>query len=381
MESEVARYLSTQIGERRAGTPEDKRAAEYIEGKMKEIGLQVSVQKFNFLGWEMTRRPVLRSRNDGEREIPSGIMLFSGSTPSGGITGEVEYLGTMYMVPRFFEFPKYAIVGKGGAHLGYLVVHTDGPVINFVLYGQGKLYGCAPYVMVGNDTHEQFQKKLAAGEKIKVSLDTAGKLVPDMETQNVIGTIPGRELPDEEIIVCAHYDSQYESKGANDNASGVDAMLRVAKNLTAGKGPKKTVRFIAFGAKEYPLYGSTYYVETLKERGLLSRVKNVINLDMVGNGEYLWAWVSHETFKQEILQTIGKSIQKKDFDIRWNYQMFPASDHYSFCAEGIPSLMFIYWPYEDYHQVTDGYDRIDVDRIEKTAAASTMIAEKLSGFE
>jgi hypothetical protein len=379
MESEVARYLSTEIGERRAGTEGEKKAAEYIENKMKETGLQVSTQKFKFLGWEMTRRPVLRFADSGE-EIASGIMLFSGNTPSGGVTGELEYVGTMYMVPGFFEFPKYAVVDTDGSPLGYLVVHTDGPCINFVLYGQGKLYGSAPYIMIGNDTHELFRKKLESGEKVKVYMDTAGRLAPDLESQNVIGTIPGSELPDEEIIVCAHYDSQYETSGANDNASGVDAMLRVAGNLMAGPGPKKTVRFIAFGAEEYPLYGSQYYVDTLKERGLLSRVKNVINLDMVGNGEYLWAWVSHETFKRQVERTIEGKI-KGDFDIRWNYQMFPASDHYPFYAEGIPALMFIYWPYEEYHQDSDGYERIDVDRIEKTARATTLIAEKLTGLE
>lgn len=378
MVSEVTKYLSETIGERRAGTEAEKKAAEYIAGKMREIELEVEYQKFKFLGWEMTRQPKLELLQPEQKEIPSGVMMFSDSTPEGGITGKVEYVGTMYIIPKLFEWPKYVVVDDAGNHLGYIVAYLDGPVISCSLLYEGKIYGCAPYVMVGHETHEYFQEKLAAGEEIRVRLDVAGKVEPGLETKNVIGTLRGSALPDEEIIICAHYDSAFGSRGADDNASGVDAMLRVAKALVDKGGTKKTVKFAAFAAEEYWWLGSYYHAKTLKEQGQIGRVKNVINLDMVGVGEWLWVWVAPESFKQQVATALDETI-KGEFDIRW-HELLPASDHWPFFEEGIPAVHFIFWPYEKFHQETDSYAEIDVDKIEKTAKAATAIAERLAGI-
>jgi aminopeptidase YwaD len=380
MVSEVTKYLSETIGERRAGTEADKKAAEYIARKMKEIGLEVEIQKFKFLGWEMTRRPTLELVEPEQKELPSGIFMFSENTPEGGITGKLEYIGIMPFIPKLFEWPKYAVVDDAGNHLGYIIGHVDGPAINFTLMDIGKTYGCAPYIMTDQKTHEYFQEKLAAGEEIRVRIDTAGKLVPGLETQNVIGTLRGSALESEEIIVCAHHDSTYESHGANDNASGVDAVLRVAKNLIEKGGTKKTVKFITFAAEEYLFFGSYYYVKTLKEKdpSSIARIKNVVNLDMVGVGEYLWVWVAPDSFRHQVDEALKESI-KDEFDIQWNPELLPASDHWPFFEQGIPSVLLIFWPHEQYHLSTDMITEIDDDKIEKTAKAATAIAERLAG--
>jgi Zn-dependent M28 family amino/carboxypeptidase len=338
---------------------------------MRDIGLETEHQKFKFLGWKMTRRAKIELLQPEHKEIPAGIMMFSESTPEGGITGSVEYIGTMYLIPKLFEWPKYAVVDDDGNHLGYIVAHKDGRVINFTLPDLGKTYGIAPYVMVGQETHAYFQEKLAAGEKIRVRMDTAGEIVPNLETQNVIGTLRGAVLPDEEIILCAHYDSIYESFGANDNASGVDAMLRVAKALVEKGNTKKTVKFIAFGAEESSLLGSHYYVKTAKERGEIARIKNVINFDMVGKGEYLWVWVTPESFKQQIASVLEQTI-KGEFETRWSSELLPASDHWPFFEEGVPSVLLTFWPDDNYHQKSDAYDQVESDKIEKTKKAAAI---------
>ncbi|MFQ5820354.1 MAG: hypothetical protein ACE5I5_10235, partial [Candidatus Heimdallarchaeota archaeon] len=167
MVSEVVKYLSETIGERRAGTEADRKAATYITNKMKELGLEVEWQKFKFLGWEMTRKPKIEVIQPEQKEIPAGIFMFSESTPEGGIIGTVEHVGTMYVIPKLFEWPKYAVIDDKGIPLGYLVAN-NGPTINFTLLDLGKIYGCAPYVIVGQETHNYFQEKLAAGDKIRV---------------------------------------------------------------------------------------------------------------------------------------------------------------------------------------------------------------------
>ncbi|MFQ6126259.1 MAG: M28 family metallopeptidase [Candidatus Heimdallarchaeota archaeon] len=327
----------------------------------------------------MTRKPILKLLKPEQKEIPAGIVMFSDSTPKGGVRGKVEYVGTMYIIPKLFEWPKYAIVDDYGMLLGYLIAHIDGAAINFPLLDLGKIYGCAPYIIVRQETHNHFQEKLAAGEEIRVWMDIAGKLVPNLETQNIIGTLRGSAFPEEEIIVSAHYDSTFGSLGADDNASGVDAMIRVAKALSEKGATKKTVKFIAFGAEEYTFFGSYYYVKTLKEQGQLARVKNVINLDMVGKGDFLWVWAAPEWFKQQIASVLDQHL-RGEFDIQWD-EPLPASDHWPFFEEGIPSVLLMFWSYEDYHQFSDTCEKVEEATIDKTAKAATAMAEYLAGLK
>ena len=106
MIDEVTRYLSEKIGERRAGTPEDKIAADYIAEQYRQIGFHPEIKNFKFLGWEMIRRPKLTLLKPEHKELDAGITMFSGSTPAGGIQGRIEYVGTMYLIPKLFEWPK-----------------------------------------------------------------------------------------------------------------------------------------------------------------------------------------------------------------------------------------------------------------------------------
>ncbi len=114
------------------------------------------------------------------------------------------------------------------------------------------LFGRMPYAVVDLSTHEYFQKQLAAGHEVRVRMDTAGVVRDGLLSHNVMGVLPGTCLPDEEIVVCAHYDSTLASPGACDNASGVDAMLRIAETLAQGPKLAKTVRFIAFRGRGIP---------------------------------------------------------------------------------------------------------------------------------
>jgi hypothetical protein len=77
-------------------------------------------------------------------------------------------------------------------------------------------------------------------------------------TVNVIAELRGTEHPDEVVVVGAHYDAYYS--GADDNSSGVAAMLEMAR-LAAGQRFARTVRFVGFDLEELGLVGSTRYVQ------------------------------------------------------------------------------------------------------------------------
>lgn len=374
---DITRHLSQNIGPRPAGSSSEHSAARYIAQTMTDLGLTVETLPFYFLGWEPTRPARVQLLAPETREIPAGSFLFSGSAPEGGIEGQVAHVGTMYLCRDFFEWPKYAVKAADGTDLAYLVANAGGPAITFVLYELGRLFGRMPYVVVNLASHDYFQQQLAAGNEVRVRVDTAGVVKDGLLSHNVTGVLPGSCLPEEEIVVCAHYDSTLGSPGACDNASGVEAMLRIAENLAQGPRPAKTVRFIAFGAEEYLMFGSKFYVATQKEKGLLDRIKNVVNLDMVGFGDHLAVTVTPESFKRR-LQSVFTGMAEA-FPVEYNSNVLPVSDHYPFYEEGIPVAMFLGWPYDDYHQGTDSRDKIDPDMIRRAAEAATGVVRQAAG--
>lgn len=101
------------------------------------------------------------------------------------------------------------------------------------------------------------------------------------ELQQLVATLPGNGLAHEAVILTGHLDAVARSQGANDNASGVTAMLCAAKQLSR-RSFERTIEFVFFNAEEQGLEGSTAYAQHLADtRRYL--VCGVINLDMVAH--------------------------------------------------------------------------------------------------
>src|SRR5262249_33926804 len=98
------------------------------------------------------------------------------------------------------------------------------------------------------------------------------------DTANVVGLLRGTG-PDI-VVVGAHPDHLGDGRlGANGGASGVAALLAIAQDAAARGAPRRTLAFVAFGAEEQGLVGST----TFAEHAPLERVVAMVNLDMVGS--------------------------------------------------------------------------------------------------
>jgi Zn-dependent M28 family amino/carboxypeptidase len=106
--------------------------------------------------------------------------------------------------------------------------------------------------------------------------------------RNVIASLPGSDPDAGIVLVGAHYDSRVAdlrdavsaAPGATDNASGVAAVIELAR-LLAGTHPRSTIQFVAFSAEEVGRVGSKYFVQLAQTDGLSYRA--MIALDMVGN--------------------------------------------------------------------------------------------------
>lgn len=108
--------------------------------------------------------------------------------------------------------------------------------------------------------------------------------VDTMECRNIEAEKKGTEKPDEIIILGAHYDSIYGSPGADDNGSGVAAVLEMAR-LFSERNQKRTIRFVFFASEEPPYFrsdamGSYQYATRCKKQN--ENIKGVLILETLG---------------------------------------------------------------------------------------------------
>ena len=187
-----------------------------------------------------------------------------------------------------------------------------------------------------------------------------------VQIENVIGTLTGTTLPDEWIIVGAHYDSRNTSvsnitnpsPGAEDNASGCAAVLELARVLADLK-PKRTIKFMCFGGEEQNLYGSEAYAASLVSSGELSKIKLAIIMDMIGYSSTPALDVLLET--SSALAAVLPQFQQAAADysptMTVSTSLAPfGSDHMPFINRGVPTLLLIEneWDsYPHYHKATD----------------------------
>lgn len=363
-------YLASEIGVRVGGTEAAHEAAEYISGQFAEAGYDPELQSFKFEGYEITREWELDVLSH-DVDLDVAPVLYSESTPAGGIEGTIRDAGTAYLVEELFELPRYEIVGDDGEHLVYLLANVDGDAFP-IPWTEPQLIDT--YGLVSSDGGDWIDKRLENDEEVRVSFECGGERVPGYKDHNVIASVEGTEKPDEEVVIGAHYDSAYESTGAADNASGVEAMINIAEHY-AEHPPERTLTFVAYGSEEWWLVGSRHYVNERKAEGSLDNVVAKVNIDMAGGGDALNVWAGDGDIKT----IAGDAVQQViDDDAEAHYQkVISGSDHWPFYQEGIPIAMLIFWPYDEYHQLSDDVDQVNPDDIHDSAEIAKRIVENL----
>jgi Zn-dependent M28 family amino/carboxypeptidase len=154
-------------------------------------------------------------------------------------------------------------------------------------------------------------------------------------TANILATLPGSDPAAGIIVVGAHHDHLGKKHlGANDDASGVAALLAIADALHATT-PKRTIVFAAWGAEEEGELGSEYFVAhpTIE----LADVVEYVNLDMVGSYSSRGFVAAMGTFARlparALLEAAMKSYPKLSVGLGGKAER---SDHEAFCKQGIP---------------------------------------------
>ncbi len=202
----------------------------------------------------------------------------------------------------------------------------------------------------------------------EAQVDIDSKYYSRLETKNIIAYVKGKT--DTSIVFSAHYDhlgtmgKTVFFPGANDDGSGVAMLLNLAKYFSKQKKPKYNIVFMFFSGEELGLLGSRYY--TQHPIFPLSKIKFLINLDMVGSGDKGITVVNGTVFKDRFNKLVEINDTKNylpEIKIRGKAAN---SDHYFFFEEGVPSF-FIYTlgKYKEYHNIFDTPERLPLSKFEE----------------
>lgn len=197
--------------------------------------------------------------------------------------------------------------------------------------------------------------------------------IEEVEVPNIIGMISGADekKKNEYIIISAHFDHVGDNKdgtynaGALDNASGVAAMMEIARVLKDSKiAPAKTILFIAFNGEESGLYGSKYYTEN-PVFPLDNTV--VINMDMVGSAKAMPLYIMDHGMKENKLKTeLGNYAKELSVDSEPGTTF--RADHMYFNMQGVEAITLISPDEENgYHSPMDTIEDVSKQRIKKVA--------------
>lgn len=251
----------------------------------------------------------------------------------------------------------------------------------------------------------------AAADHIRAALESAGYEVREQPFEAPGFTLPGgREVPGKTvrnleartaagdassgvIVVGAHYDTVLGSPGADDNGSGVAALLELARRVRNGSA-RREIRFVFFVNEEMPFFGeegmgSLAYAQRCKDDG--ERVVTMLSLETLGyyaegkgsqrlpwylkpfypnRGNFV-AFVTHTGHRGLLRRTVGTfrrnaEVPSRGAAVPRSIEGVSWSDHWSFWQMGYPALMvtdtaFLRNPH--YHSRDDTPDTLDLDRL------------------
>lgn len=211
--------------------------------------------------------------------------------------------------------------------------------------------------------------------KMKANPHDTLMLGGEIEGRNVLGFIDNKSQ--QTIVIGAHYDhlgygeegslSEVAGQihnGADDNASGVAAMLGLA-NKFKNANLKSNVLFIAFTGEEKGLWGSNYFVKnnTLSN----SEMNFMVNMDMVGRLDSNNRLAIYGIGTSPVFKPILDSCNTWGFQSKFDSSGVGPSDHTSFYLQDVPVLHFFTGQHKDYHKPTDDTEFINFDGIVKVA--------------
>ncbi len=213
----------------------------------------------------------------------------------------------------------------------------------------------------------------------------------EMKLANIIGVLEGNSNKEEWVVVSAHYDhlgilkpvaGDSIANGADDDASGVAAVLALANYWKKKGGNSRTIVFIAFTGEEMGLWGSTYFGTQINPEKCIAG----INIEMIGKDSKFGPKTAFLTGfeRSDFGEIIRKNLKGSDYklypDPYKNFNLFYRSDNASLAKLGVPAHTFSTCPIDQdqyYHTVNDEVETLNVQTIANTISAIALGTESI----
>jgi len=410
---------SPEYAGRRAGTVGADKAAEYVATRFKDAGLKpvgdgnTYFQEFSLPYLDLADLSLALLDDKGQPKITyrhraDFAEVFNPRAGEGEASGPVVLVGLNQdgTLPKADVKGKIVLLLRGRARTNLAqnidaVVSQDAAGVLFVVQDDSTLRfkssylveaapsGQVPVLIISqkaaNDvlqgsgsTFQELREKVLSQGGLAVPLGTrvrmSFKMKPRQEvtTRNVLGLLPGSDptLSNEIIMVGGHYDHVGTDPngtlfpGANDNASGTAVVVALAEFFQQiGFVPRRSILFVAWGAEEAGIIGSTYYVA--HPLFPLDKTRAFINLDVVGRGDGNAVTATGEAPKLAALirgwgRELGLSVTSGESG-------GGGSDHAAFFGKG-PATAHLIWAgaIDTIHVPDDTPDKIDPAKLGAT---------------
>lgn len=387
---EFDRQLADTIGPRLTGSANYNRAADWAQSKFRELGLSnVHTEMWTIPNtWE----PEGPATGHILAPVDHTLHIYSsGWSPSANVQGGVIYL-------KSFD-PKSIAQQKPDlrSNIIFFDHETLGENPNFetVLAGIDQVQSYKPQAIVSGSSSKNGTENAGASSELgridpvpnaQISFEDAlllkrlldrgpvtlqfqftNRIRENVQVPNVVAEIPGRDPSLPIVLLGAHLDSWHPGTGAQDNGTGVAAVLDAARAIKAlPQPPLRTMRFVLFGGEEEGLLGSNAYV-----RQHLAEMKN-IDADLISDtgaqpakGWYLMGRDDEKAALTNIKPLLDPLSAGDTTD---NVQFLFDTDHAAFDVHGVPSLVL--WTGVDkyftlHHQPSDTFDSVIAKDLEQ----------------
>jgi aminopeptidase YwaD len=382
---EHVKRLAFDIGSRLIGSPANRAAADYIRAVFERCGLAIETQEIPCPDWRVEQTSL---QLNGEM-LEASANTFSPSCDFAAdiipvcTLAELEAASISGRIPVFYgDLAQGELATKGGIYISdrdrriLQILEERRPAgiitINPTLHARWRLIEDfdldMPSVTVSAHSGLKLLKHPGAAVEMKIRAHRSPSY-----TSNIVGRLPG-ELR-ERIVFCAHYDTKVDTPGAYDNAAGVGVLLTLVELLSRRKH-RHTLEWVAFTGEEGAGLGDMEYARQARSNGDgFDRVTAAINIDGVGpftGTTTVTSFVTSHAFET----LIDEKIEKYPGIIR--VEPWPASDHYIFYSNGVPSIALTSKGVRDiFHTLTDTIDWISGDKLAESVQLVLDVFEDL----
>lgn len=393
---EVKRILHTLAADdmegRAAFTPGVERAADFIATEFTRIGLEPFADEPNYRQtFEVVQvRPATWEVTFDGAEIPEDHVIVSSNSP--GVNWNTDPAVSLIQIKAGDDFAQRFREAATGGKDAIVVVDTS--FANLFHRYRGLLMRDR----INQNPHTSPTPSIVyvLTENAPTSFRVA--FTNSMEKQplfNVVGMLPGKSRPGEYVIFSAHYDhigildavdQDSIANGADDDASGVSAVISLANYYKKRNDNERTLLFVAFTAEEIGLVGSKYFSTQIDP----DEVVAMINIEMIGkdsrfgpNSLYV---TGHD--QSNLAKIMQRNVENTDFtfhpDPYPTQNLFYRSDNASLAAVGVPAHTFSTVQIDQdqyYHTVNDEVGTLAINNIVSSIQAIALGARSIVSGE